>query len=71
MASSIDSHLANVPNAESRTPLHICETRGVHCLDEWMVEEGSHNSGGGTSTTATHTRQQHCYSKAYHRDEVQ
>ena len=50
---------------------NISKTHGDHCSDEWMVEEGSHNSGGATSTTATHTRQQHSYNKGYHRDELQ
>ena len=52
---SVDSCLANAPNIiGSCLVLHsICETRGDHSSDEWMVEEGSHNSGGGTSTTAT------------------
>ena len=60
---SVDSHLANVPSIiVSCIVLHnICKTHGSHCLDKWTVEEGSHNSGGGTpaiaitpdSTTAT------------------
>ena len=55
VALSVDSYLANVPNIIGPCiVLHnICKTHGGHCSDEWMVEEGSHNSGGGTSTTAT------------------
>ena len=50
---SVDSHLANVPNIiGSCLVLHnIWETCGSHCSDEWIVEEGSHNSGSGTSTS--------------------
>ena len=51
---SVDSHLANFPNIIGSCILHnISETQGDHRSNEWMVEEGSHNSGGATSTTAT------------------
>ena len=45
----------------------ICETCGKYCLDEWMVEEESHNSGGCTSNTATAPQLQ----QGIHRDELQ
>ena len=55
VAVSVDSHLANIPSIiVSCIVLHnICKTHGGHCLDKWTVEEGSHNSGGGTAAIAT------------------
>ena len=52
LALSVDSHLASVPNIiGSFIVLHnFCKTHGDH---EWMVEEGSHNSGGSTVAIAT------------------
>ena len=51
----VDTHYANVPNIfGSCIVVHnICKTCGDHRSNEWMVKEGSHDSGHGTSTTAT------------------